>query len=58
MKKKVYSDSHVEPKIAGAIGEEVAEHNHLIHGPILKTLSFLSLPIIFAMLLQMIYNLK
>jgi putative MATE family efflux protein len=57
MKKETYSDKHVEPNIAGAIGEEIAEHNHLLHGPIVKTLTFLSFPIMFAMLLQMIYSL-
>lgn len=57
MKKEVLTDSNVPPKIAGEIGEKIAEHNHLLHSPILKTLTFLSLPIIFAMLLQMIYSL-
>ncbi len=57
MKKKKLTDSHVPPKIAGPIGEKIAEKNSLLHGPILKVLMFLSLPIIFAMLLQMIYSL-
>ena len=57
MKKEVLTDSNVPPKIAGVIGERIAERNHLLHGPIVKVLTFLSLPIIFAMLLQMIYSL-
>jgi len=57
MKKEALTDKNVPPKIAGEIGEKIAEQNHLLHGPILRTLTFLSLPIIFAMLLQMIYSL-
>jgi len=57
MKKEGLTDTNVPPKIAGEIGEKIAEHNHLLHEPILKTLIFLSLPIIFAMILQMIYSL-
>jgi len=55
--KRADPDTKVKPKVAGVIGEEIAEHNHILHGSILKTMTFLSLPIIFAMLLQMIYNL-
>ena len=39
------------------MGNEVIKHNKIIHGPILKTLTYLSLPIMFAMFLQMIYSL-
>lgn len=47
----------VKPIVAGAIGKNIAEKNPLLKGPIVKTLTMLSLPIIFASLLQIVYNL-